>query len=176
MSIEAVDRVGLIFTLFDANGSGEIEANDFELMADRVVKAAPRSDDAAKEAIVAAFRRYWATLAEELDKDRNGRINREEYQAIVLSPARFESTIAEFAQALAHLGDPDGNGLVERPVFTALMIAIGFARTNIDALFDAYEPNGDDQVAASTWESGIREFYQPDAADITGDLLVPSAG
>jgi Ca2+-binding EF-hand superfamily protein len=175
MGTEAVDRVGLIFTLLDANDTGAIEAKDFELMANRVIKAAPRSDAREKEAMSAAFRRYWETLAEELDDDRNGRINREEYQENVLSPERFEPTIDEFANALARLGDPDGDGLVERRVFNALMSAIGFEQANIDSLFDALEPNRDDRIAVSTWVSGIKDYYRPDASNIPGDRLVSSA-
>ncbi|ROP41980.1 EF-hand domain-containing protein [Saccharothrix texasensis] len=172
----ALSRVDLVFTLFDANGSGEIEANDFEVMAHRVVEAAPQSDAAAKEAMTAAFHRYWKTLAEELDDDRNGRIDREEFEDSVLSPERFDSTIDEFARSLAALSDPDGDGLIERPVFTALMSAIGFERQNIDALFAALEPDQDDRISVSDWVDSIKDFYRPDAAGIPGDHLVPSAG
>ncbi|WP_367129221.1 EF-hand domain-containing protein [Saccharothrix sp. HUAS TT1] len=172
----ALSRVDLVFTLFDANGSGEIEANDFEVMARRVVEAAPQSDAAAKEAMTAAFRHYWTTLAEELDDDRDGRVNRGEFEDVVLSPERFDATIDEFARSLARLGDPDGDGLIERHVFTALMIAIGFEQQNIDTLFDALGPDRGDRIAVSDWVSSIREFYRPDAAGIPGDHLVPSAG
>lgn len=172
----ALSRVDLVFTLFDANGSGELEANDFEVMARRVVEAAPQSDAAAKEEMVAAFHRYWKTLAEELDDDRNGRINRDEFEDSVLSPERFDATIDEFARSLARLGDPDGDGLIERHVFTALMTAIGFERRNIDTLFDALKPDQDDQISVSDWVSSIKDFYRPDAAGIPGDHLVPNAG
>lgn len=59
MRTEAVDRVKLIFSLFDVNGNGYLEADDFERMASDVIQAATDSDDAAKDAILAAFRRYW---------------------------------------------------------------------------------------------------------------------
>lgn len=176
MRAEAVDRVRLIFRLFDADGNGLLEAGDFELMAGRVVEAAQESDDSAKAAIVAAFRRYWATLTTELDTDGDNRVSYDEFQACVLSPERFEATIDEFAHALAALGDPDGDGLIERPVFTALMLAIGFERSNIDALFDAMRPTDDDQVPVSAWIAAIDEYYRPEAAGIVGDHLVPSAG
>lgn len=176
MGTEATDRVGLIFTLLDANGTGQLDANDFELMASRVVKAAPRSDAKAKDAMVAAFRGYWKALAAELDSDSSGRVSREEFQTSVLDPERFERPIDDFARALARLGDPDGNGVVERRVFNALMSAIGFERENIDSLFDALEPDKQDRIAVSTWADGIKDFYQPDASGIPGDLLLSSAG
>ncbi|ALG10623.1 EF-hand domain-containing protein [Kibdelosporangium phytohabitans] len=175
MRTEAVDRVDLIFTLFDADDSGQLEAGDFELMASRVAAVATDSTAAARAAILSAFRRYWATLAAELDVDGDGKVSLDEFRACVLSPERFEDTIDEFARALAVLGDPDGDGLIERPVFTALMTAIGFGRANIDALFDAFGPNDDDQITVSVWVAGIKDYYSPDASGIAGDHLVPGA-
>ncbi|MDX6739806.1 EF-hand domain-containing protein [Actinocorallia sp. A-T 12471] len=175
MEQAAIERVRLIFTLFDADGSGSLEPEDFDLMATRVVAAAPESGETARAAVLAAFRRYWTTLAAELDVNRDGKITFEEFSALVLSPERFSAALAEFAEALAALGDPDGDGLVERERFVALMTAIGFARPNIDALFDAFQP-ADDKIAASIWTAGIRDYYSPDKAGIAGDRLVVTPG
>lgn len=176
MRAEAIDRVQLVFNLFDADGSGYLSAEDFELMAERVVQAASGSDTASKEAMQAAFRRYWATLALELDADQDNKITFEEYSACVLSPERFEATIEDFAVSLAALGDPDGDGLIERPVFLALMTAIGFERANIEALFDAFGPNAQDEVTVAAWVQGIEDYYRADKAGIAGDRLVGQAG
>src|SRR5690606_14380698 len=140
MRTEAAKRVELVFSLFDANGNGVVDSDDFDLMTERVLEAAVASDDSAKEAIRAAFRRYWTTLATELDANGDGVITVEEFRPFVLDPQRFGPTIREFAQALAALGDPDGDGFIERPLFVALMRAIGFEEENIHALFDAFGP------------------------------------
>ncbi len=172
MRAEAVDRVKVVFGLFDVNGNGQLEADDFELMAERVVRAAGDADDRAKNAMLAAFRRYWATLLTELDTNRDGKVSYAEYEACVLSPERFEETIGDFAESLAALGDPDGDGLIERPLFMALMTAIGFGRANIDKLFDAFEPSAEDRIQVSVWITGIKEYYSPDLTGIPGDHLV----
>ncbi|SDC23496.1 EF-hand domain-containing protein [Actinokineospora iranica] len=172
MRNEAFDRATLIFSLFDADGSGRLTAGDFELMAERVIDAAADSDAAAKSAMIAAFRKYWATLAAELDSNQDEEIDYDEFIACVLSPERFGETVGEFADALAALGDPDGDGLIERPVFTALMTAIGFETDNINTLFDAFGPDDADRITVATWVSGIKDYYSPDGADIPGDLLV----
>jgi Ca2+-binding EF-hand superfamily protein len=174
MRTEAVDRVRLIFVLFDANGNGVLDADDFELMASRVVAAATDSDETAKKAMLAAFRRYWTTLAAELDTDRDGRITFEEYAACVLSPERFDAALDDFARSLAALGDPDGDGEIERPLFMALMLAIGFERANIDALFDAFGPSDADRITVTTWVEGIKDYYGAEKVGIAGDHLVGS--
>ncbi|WP_067475039.1 EF-hand domain-containing protein [Actinomadura hibisca] len=172
MQQAAIERVRLIFSLFDADGSGNLEPADFDLMAARVVAAASDSGEAARAAMQAAFRNYWMTLAAELDANRDGQITFEEFRACVLSPERFDAAIAEFAEALAALGDPDGDGLVERERFTDLMTAIGFEPANIDALFDAFGPVSGDRIKRSVWISGIKDYYSPDKAGIAGDRLV----
>ncbi|MGW3952995.1 EF-hand domain-containing protein [Streptomyces sp. NPDC004752] len=176
MRAEATQRVALVFSLLDANGNGVLEAEDFTLMGDRVAAAAPRSGQAAKDTMRAAFARYWTTLLTELDANGDGVISFEEYTACVLSPERFDATITAFAGALAALGDPDGDGLVERRDFRALMTAIGFERANIDALFDAFGPTADDVIPVPVWVEGIRDYYAPDKAGIPGDHLVTGVG
>ncbi|MEU7481921.1 EF-hand domain-containing protein [Lentzea sp. NPDC042327] len=174
MQSNALDRVAVVFSLFDRNGDGHLQAEDFEIMADDVVAAAPQSGQAAKSAMREAFERYWETLVTELDADRDGTITFEEFTACVLAPERFDHTISEFAEALADLGDPDGDGLIERPVFLALMTAIGFEQDAIHALFDAFGPTPDDEITVSTWVAGIKDYYSPAKTGIPGDHLVTS--
>ncbi|MFJ9156575.1 EF-hand domain-containing protein [Streptomyces griseoviridis] len=175
MRAEATQRVALVFTLLDANGNGVLEAEDFALMGDRVVAQAGASTPEAQSRLRASFDRYWTTLVTELDANGDGVISLEEYTACVLTPELFEATIAEFAEALAALGDPDGDGLIERPLFADLMIAIGFRRPNIDHLFDAFEPDADDRIQVRTWVEGIKDYYDPNKAGIPGDHLVAAA-
>ncbi|KOV83929.1 EF-hand domain-containing protein [Nocardia sp. NRRL S-836] len=172
MQKNALERVSVVFALFDRNGDGHLQAEDFEIMADDVVAAAPRSSDGAKDAMRSAFERYWSTLVTELDTDRDGSITFEEFADCVLEPERFHDTVGEFAEALAALGDPDGDGLVERPVFLALMTAIGFEQDAIHALFDAFGPSESDQITVSTWVAGIKDYYSPTKTGIPGDQLV----
>ncbi|MGA5442804.1 EF-hand domain-containing protein [Streptomyces sp. ECR3.8] len=172
MRDEAAKRVELVFSLFDANGNGVLDSGDFDLMTGRVLEAAAASDDGAKDAIRSAFRRYWTTLATELDANGDGVISVEEFRPFVLDPERFGPTVAEFAEALSALGDPDGDGLIERPLFVSLMRAIGFEEANIHALFDAFGPDADDRITVATWAAGIKDYYAPDKAGIPGDRLV----
>jgi Ca2+-binding EF-hand superfamily protein len=168
---EATDRVQLVFSLFDADGNGYLELADFDLMSHRVVAAVPAAGDAVKERLAGSFRRYWDTLLAELDANGDGRISPEEFTSIVLNPQRFDAAVDEFAEALAAMGDPEGDGFVARPEFVALMIAIGFEPRNIETLFDAFGPDGSDRIRAATWADGIRDYYRPEKAGIPGDHL-----
>ncbi|WP_405783613.1 EF-hand domain-containing protein [Streptomyces sp. NBC_00859] len=174
MRIEAVNRIKLVFTLFDADGNGVLESDDFHLMSSRVAAAVPGADNKRTQAMRAGFTSYWNTLARELDTNHDGRITYDEYQACVLSPERFSAAADEFAAGFAHLGDLDGSGTVTRPVFTAMMRGVGFDLPNIHALFDAFEPDDTDRVRVDVWEAEIKNFYAPDKGGIPADLLTPS--
>ncbi|MEU7405558.1 EF-hand domain-containing protein, partial [Streptomyces sp. NPDC044948] len=131
----------------------------------------PSAGDAVKERLAASFRRYGDTLLTELDANGDGRISPEEFASVVLNPQRFDAAVDEFAEALAAMGDPEGDGLVARPEFVALMIAIGFERRNIGALFDAFGPDEADRIGVATWADGIRDYYRPEKSGIAGDHL-----
>ncbi|MFF2525050.1 EF-hand domain-containing protein [Streptomyces liangshanensis] len=174
MRTEAVDRVRTVFALFDADGNGVIEADDFELMADRVLDVTPGAPDARRSAALSGFRAFWAALAGELDAHGDGRIDFEEFKAVVLAPERFDAAITEFAEALTEVADPDGDGLIGRADFVAVLTAIGFAAPNVESLFEGLEPTASDQVTTSAWAEAIRDYYRPDLAGIVGDRLVPA--
>ncbi|MEU0228501.1 EF-hand domain-containing protein [Streptomyces sp. NPDC006284] len=175
MREEAINRVKLVFTLFDADGNGVLESDDFELMSSRVAAAVPDADESRKQAMRAGFTRYWNTLVSELDANHDGRITYDEYQACVLSPERFSGAIDAFASGFAHFGDVDGSGMVSRPVFTGMLRGVGFDLPNIHALFEAFEPDAEDRVRVDLWEAEIRNFYAPDMGGIPADLLAPAA-
>ncbi|MFI9047136.1 EF-hand domain-containing protein [Streptomyces sp. NPDC053427] len=174
MRNEAINRVKLVFTLFDADGNGVLESSDFDLMSSRVAAAVPEADEARKQAMRASFRRYWNTLAGELDTNDDGRITYDDFQACVLSPERFSGATDEFAAGFARLGDLDSSGTVSRPVFVGMMRGVGFDLPNIHALFDAFAPDDDDRVRVDVWESEIKNFYAPDKGGIPADLLTTS--
>ncbi|MEW2570656.1 EF-hand domain-containing protein [Streptomyces sp. NPDC047070] len=174
MRDEAVNRVRLVFTLFDADGNGVLESDDFDLMSGRVAAAVPGADEARKQAMQDGFRSYWHTLAGEADADGDGRITYDEYRACVLSPERFSGAIEEFAAGFARLGDLDGSGTVARPAFTGMLRGVGFELPNILALFEALGPDDADRIDVAAWEAEIRNFYAPDQGGIPADLLAPA--
>ncbi len=173
MRTEAVNRVKLVFTLFDADGNGFLESGDFDLMSSRVAAAVPDAEEGRKQAMRDGFTRYWTTLLRELDADHDRRISYAEYQACVLSPERFDEAIDEFAAAFARLGDLDGSATVTRPVFVGMMTGVGFDLPNIHALFDAFEPDDADRIRVDIWEAEIKNYYAPEKAGIPADLLAP---
>ncbi|MEU4667109.1 EF-hand domain-containing protein [Amycolatopsis sp. NPDC023774] len=173
MAATAEDRVRVVFDLFDVDHNDYLEESDFAAMSSRVEQVADGSSPEAKAALKASFAKWWTTVERELDTNRDGKVSYAEFSACVLSPEKFDDTVAFFADALSELGDPDGDGLIERPLFTALMLAIGFSPANVDALFDYFQPDGADRIAVRVWRDGIVEYYHPTKPDVAGNYLVP---
>ncbi|GAA3737408.1 EF-hand domain-containing protein [Streptomyces tremellae] len=144
-------------------------------MAKRGVAVAVASDGEARAAMAAAFRGFWNALVSNFDTDHDGRIDFAEYTACVIDPERFDEAIGEFAEALAALGDPDGDGLIERPLFTALQTAIAFGLPQINALFDFLGPDAADRITVPAWSASIKEYNRVDKAGIAGDVLAHGA-
>ncbi|MEV0537657.1 calcium-binding protein [Kitasatospora sp. NPDC050463] len=176
MRDEAIQRAALVFKLFDANGNGVLDTEDFDLMSERVLAVATDSAQQDRQALADSLRRYWDVLVGVLDANGDGVISPREFEASVLDPERFAPTAAAFADALAALGDPDGDGLIERPRILGLMTAIGFDASNTNALFDALGPDAGGRIAVTAWADGIRDYYTPDKAGIPGDHLVSLPG
>jgi EF-hand domain pair len=172
MRTEALDRAKLVFGLFDVDGNGFIEANDFDLMAKNVIQAVPEAGDGPKSAMLEGFQEFWEALITDLDANHDNKISYDEFTAIALSPESFDEALGVFASSLSNLGDLDGDGKVRRPVFLALMTAIGFEVANINALFDSLEPDDADRIAAAVWETEIKKYYDPELGGIPADHLV----
>ncbi|WP_326565880.1 EF-hand domain-containing protein [Amycolatopsis rhabdoformis] len=173
MAVTAEDRTRVVFELFDVDHSGYLEESDFAAMSSRVEDVAQGSGSEAKEALRASFTKWWTTVERELDTNRDGKVSYDEFTACVLTPEKFDDTVTDFADALSALGDPDGDGLIDRPLFTALMLAIGFSPTNVDALFDVFSPDAQDRITVQIWRDGIVEYYHPTKSDVAGNYLVP---
>ncbi|GAA2102239.1 EF-hand domain-containing protein [Kitasatospora saccharophila] len=173
MGHEADQRAALVFTLFDANGNGVLDPDDFKLMTERVLEVAADSPAADRQALADSLDDYWRVLSETLDTNGDGVISPEEFNGFVLNPKLFGATASQFADALAALGDPDGDGLIGRGRFLALMTAIGFRPANSEALFDAFGPDAEDRITVAVWAQGIRDYYSPEKSGIPGDRLLP---
>ncbi|BAJ31791.1 MULTISPECIES: EF-hand domain-containing protein [Kitasatospora] len=175
MGHEAFQRAALVFTLFDTNGNGVIDEADFDLMTERLLLVAEDSPAADRQALADSLSGYWKVLSETLDTNGDGLINPQDFRGFVLNTELFGATAAVFAEALAVLGDPDGDGLIERPRFLDLMTAIGFETPNIHSLFDAFGPDAEDRITVRVWADGIRDYYSPEKSGIPGDHLVPDS-
>ncbi|MBB2914695.1 Ca2+-binding EF-hand superfamily protein [Streptosporangium becharense] len=176
MNPEALERVRLRFAMLDENSNGYLEADDFERLAHRMVRAVAEPPDSEKAlAVVEGHRRYWQGLVGEFDADGDRRISLEEYLARVSGPDHYEGVIREYAESLADLADVDDDGFIERSDFVSCMRAAGFEADGVDAAFDALDPTGAGRITTDAWVNAIRDYYASDRTDIPAQHLLDAA-
>ncbi|GAA3090048.1 EF-hand domain-containing protein [Streptosporangium carneum] len=179
MTTAPLERVRLRFTLLDTDANGYVEADDFERLAIRIIKAVAEPVSSPKAlAVLEGHRRYWRGLVDDLGADHDGRVALHEYVTHVARPERFDDVIREYAESLALLLDVDDDGFIEHAHFLACMRAVGFHPASVDALFAELDPYGAGKVAVRAWVASIKDFYGSQRTDIPAQrlLAVPSVG
>ncbi|GIG68807.1 EF-hand domain-containing protein [Phytomonospora endophytica] len=161
-----LNRLKYRFDLLDANGNGYLQAEDFEVLAERVIAAFGTATPQAQEAVRAGHRRYWEGLLGALDADADQQVSFAEYA----SGLHSAEPIGAYADAVAAIADVDGDGFIEKADFVACMRAIGF-RDGIEGVFTDLDTDNDSRVTPREWSAAIREFYLSDAADARGHQL-----
>ncbi|MFC4119803.1 EF-hand domain-containing protein [Nonomuraea zeae] len=163
-------RLRIRFSLLDADGDGRLQAEDFDLLAGRILDAlAVKRTSAKATALLEACRTYWQGLVAALDGDADDVVTFEEYAAALRDDAHFDQYGQPYVHALASLADWNEDGQVERADFLACMTAIGFGRPQVERIYA--ELGFDGAVAAEEWEAAIRDFYLSATADTPGQFL-----
>lgn len=167
-----LDRIKAAFDALDTNANGYLEADDFDRLGRRIVRALDVADGSPKaQAMHAGCRRYWQGLVGVLDGDGDGRLSWEEY-ARVHEPAEYEDHVRPYADALTAICDRDDDGFVQHADFVRGMRAVGFPEDNVEALFKAFDPQGTGQVPANEWRTAIEEYFLANGSHAVGDTLV----
>jgi Ca2+-binding EF-hand superfamily protein len=167
-----LDRIKAAFDALDTNSNGYLEADDFDRLGRRIIQALDVPDSSPKaQTLHASCRRYWQGLVSTLDRHNDGRLTYEEY-AQFHEPAEFEESVRPYAEALTAICDRDDDGFVQHADFVRGMRAVGFPEDRIEALFQAFDPQGTGQVSTSEWRTAIEEFFLAAGSHAVGDTLV----
>jgi Ca2+-binding EF-hand superfamily protein len=167
-----LDRIKAAFDALDTNSNGYLEADDFEMLAYRIIRSLNVPDDSPKAGeLRASCRGYWQGLVGVLDRNGDGRLSHQEY-ARFHEPDAYEDGVRPYADALTAICDRDDDGFVQHDDFVRGMRAVGFPVDNIEALFQAFDPHGTGQVSTTEWRTAIEEYFLADGNHAVGDTLV----
>ncbi|GLY81686.1 EF-hand domain-containing protein [Actinoallomurus iriomotensis] len=167
-----LDRIKAAFDALDTDSNGYLEADDFDRLGHRIIQALDEAEDSPKAlAMHEGCRRYWEGLVGTLDLNHDGKVSWEEY-AGVHEPAAYEDSVRPYADALTAICDRDDDGFVQHADFVRGLRAVGFPTENIEALFQAFDPNGTGRVSAREWGTAIEEYFLARGAHAVGDTLV----
>ncbi|MBW4717830.1 EF-hand domain-containing protein [Saccharothrix obliqua] len=139
------------FRHLDHNGDGAIDRHDFESVADAVIREFGLQPDSGKaSALTRSYGEAWQLLSDELDTDRDGRINSEEFNRAISQLAedpRFRSHLTRTSAAEFDAADSGGNGSLDRDDFTRLIRALSRQGGNVNDAFDRLDRDHDGVVS-----------------------------
>ncbi|MBB5867440.1 Ca2+-binding EF-hand superfamily protein [Allocatelliglobosispora scoriae] len=165
----------LAFSHFDRDHNGYIERTDLEGLGVRILSQFEDSPTSAKgKAVVGSFDGIWAALAQQCDKDADGRIDPAEYhrgmtEAFVERPADYEQTFRPAVKAVLDLADVDGDGALSRDEFVRIQNAFGTADDQIDEAFRRMDTDGDGRLTVEELTEAVRQFYVGTQDDAVGN-------
>ncbi|MEV0390688.1 hypothetical protein [Nonomuraea sp. NPDC050643] len=163
-------RVQARFSLLDVTGDGHLRAEDFDLLAERVINALAMDRDSDKaRALIAGCRTYWQGLAGIPGGEQDSVVTFEQYVAAAPDAGHFDAYGQPYASALVALADRNDDGYIEPADFLACMSAIGFTLHRAKQLFNVLSRKG--RIATGDWQMAIKDYYVNVSADTPGQLL-----
>ena len=169
------------FQWLDADGDGQIQKNDIDLLVDRICKKFVPEDKSAEEAeIRAGYGQLWQQLIENCDADTDGRISKEEYlkaveSGILDNPLHYEESLGRALSALFKSLDSNGDGRIDRDEFLPLGSTFGLTPEMVAMVFTKLDTDGDGEITLQEWEAAVRDFYLGDSPDTAGGSLFGKA-
>ncbi|MFJ5927207.1 EF-hand domain-containing protein [Kitasatospora sp. NPDC092948] len=176
ISVQA-DRTQKRFDLWDVNGDGQIDRDDWNAEATRILQAfGETSASPAGRALTEAYLGMWSFFAEKAGIDEHGgALTPEQFNHIaeehVLENggAGFGRIVKPTIQAMVELVDVDGDGQVNPAEFKTWLDAIGVEGIEPADAFRQIDANGDGQLSVDELVHAVRAYH-------VGELDVPLLG
>ncbi|WP_394618622.1 EF-hand domain-containing protein [Lentzea sp. JNUCC 0626] len=171
-------RIAATFAHYDANGNGVIELADLYALAGRLMRGfgEPAGSDRGRE-LIETSDRFWETLIERCDADRDGQITLDEYRtamATVLADVdEFDDVFLEVSESLLALADANGDGRVEPAEFQVLLKARGLSDAECALAFTHLDTDGDGSISLQEYVDAVHEYYTDPAEGTPGSWLYP---
>ncbi|MEV6237449.1 EF-hand domain-containing protein [Lentzea sp. NPDC051838] len=173
-----LQRIDSTFDHYDANGNGVIELADLYALANRLLRAfgEPAGSERGRE-LIETSDRFWETLLEHCDADRDGRITLEEYRAAMAATFvdvdEFDDLFLEVSESLLALADTNGDGRVEAAEFQVLLQARGLSEAECRTAFAHVDTDGDGSISLQEYVDAVHDYYTNPAEGTPGSWLYP---
>ena len=160
----------VLFKMFDANGDGFWDENDFEQFFERIARSRGAEVDSPEmQELSKVFLQIWDGL-KAADSDGDGRVSLDEameYQEQNITPEAATS----YAQVVFPMLDADGDGEIGLEEYRAYLETGFHDPPAAEELFPKLDANGDGRISRSEFEQLYREFFLSEDPDAPGSSL-----
>ncbi|MGH8791202.1 MAG: EF-hand domain-containing protein [Stackebrandtia sp.] len=168
------------FELMDADHDGQLEREDYEALAERLVQgldAPPESPKA--RAVQDTYGRFWDEYISRMDADGDGKVTKQEYIKAIdrqsFDQAAFDRAFKPHFQAVARLCDTDDDGMVSREEFARMMRVHGVSAQEASASFEQIDQDHDGTLSVDELVNAARNYYLSDEPDVPGSSFFGNA-
>lgn len=156
-----------LFTRMDANGDGQIDASDLELIVTRVGEVrGPNADASRLAALSEKYRFMHQGMVAMADTDKSGKVSKQEWVAyldkVVNDQAMYAQVIGALTQLFHQLIDRNGDDKNDVEDYRAFLQVIRADASAADATFGKIDSDGDGELSLENLEVAMKDFFQND--------------
>jgi Ca2+-binding EF-hand superfamily protein len=170
-------KIAKMFTLYDTDGNGYIEATDFKLLVDRLAedKGIDKESDEYRELHDAILGGDWGSLRQLADVDQDDRISLDEYYATMdkLLMQMPKAVIAgSFAKRIFDWTNADSNEEIDLGEFQSFIRHYGVPDEESAEAFARLDRDGDGHWTLSECIQDVQDFLYSENKDAPGNWLL----
>lgn len=169
------------FQIFDANGDGFVQRDDFDLIIGNLLKLRDLSaDSSGGQAIADQYIDYWLTLQHFVDANQDEKITMGEWMTYHEAALEFEKVLAEqgeegtlrpFAEVLFQMLDRNGDGQVSADEYHEFLQAYQLDVEAARQAFEHLDQQGKGHLTLDELFALVDDFYTSNNPDSPGNWL-----
>lgn len=159
-----------LFNLFDYDGDGFWEREDFDIFVERLADARGLAPDTpALRSLAGAYLQVWHALAA-ADADGDGKVTLDE--ALAYQEANFTpEAVIGFARVTFPVLDADGDGVIGKDEYGQYLAASRIDPSVAGDAFARLDTDGDGRLTSHEWEQLYLDYFLSEDPDAPGSGL-----
>ena len=164
-----------LFQVYDANGNGTVEQDDFEQIFQNVAKERSLTPGTSEyEQLYAKFMEDWEHLRKDADKNNDGKVDLGEWlehgDRRINSPDMYQIN-QNIANYVFDLLDLNGNGIISLEEYKIIYRSWRIPEEIAEDIFPKLDLNGDGGISKDEFVELLRQFHASDDPDAPGNFF-----
>ncbi|NET41711.1 EF-hand domain-containing protein [Okeania sp. SIO2B3] len=164
-----------LFQVYDANGNGVVEKEDFEAIFQNVAKARNLTQGTPEyDRLHGKFMEDWEHLRKDADKNNNGKVELAEWLEHGerrINNSDMYQTVIDLANQIFELLDLNGNGVISVEEYRTFFQSWRIPEELAVEVFPKLDLNGDGGITKDEFVVLVQQFHQSDDPDAPGNLF-----